>query len=174
MRRPTISRRARWAVPAGALAVVGAVAAGTVLAATAQASPVLPVRTPAQLLAAVSGQTGSVPPFTGSVVESASLGLPDLPGMSSMGSMTSLLTGSHTINIWYSNPRHLRVSMPGEMSESDMFVTGNSAWSWDSNGNQVTHYLLPANDKRHLLSCLRSPRSRPPSRCWPRSARRPR
>jgi outer membrane lipoprotein-sorting protein len=150
MRRPTISRRARWAVPAGALAVVGAVAAGTVLAATAQASPVLPVRTPAQLLAAVSGQTGSVPPFTGSVVESASLGLPDLPGMSSMGSMTSLLTGSHTINIWYSNPRHLRVSMPGEMSESDMFVTGNSAWSWDSNGNQVTHYLLPANDKRQM------------------------
>ena len=150
MRRPTITRRTRWAVPAGALAVVGAVTAGLIVAANAQASPVLPVRTPAQLLAAVSGETGSVPPFTGSVVETARLGLPDLPGLSNLGSITSLLTGSNTVNIWYSNPRHLRISIPAAMSESDFFVDGNSAWSWDSTGNDVTHYLLPANAKREM------------------------
>jgi outer membrane lipoprotein-sorting protein len=150
MRRPTITRRARWAVPAGALAVVGAVAAGAIVAANAQASPVLPVRTPAQLLAAVAGESESVPPFTGSVVENANLGLPDLPGMDDLGSLMSLLTGSHTVNIWYSSPRHLRVSVPSTMSESDLFVDGNSAWSWDSTSNDVTHYLLPAHAKQVL------------------------
>jgi outer membrane lipoprotein-sorting protein len=150
MRRPTITRRARWAVPAGALAIVAAVAAGAVVATTAQASPVLPVRTPAQLLAAVSGATGAMPAFTGSVVENASLGLPDLPGMDSLGSLTSLLTGSHTVDIWYSSARHLRLSVPSTMSESDVFVDGNSAWTWDSTSNHVTHYLLPADAKKDL------------------------
>jgi len=74
------SPRARWAVPAGALAAVGAVMAGALIG-TAQASPTLPARTPAQLLAAVAGRTGPLPPLTGTVVESAALGLPDLPGI---------------------------------------------------------------------------------------------
>jgi hypothetical protein len=47
---PTLTRRARWAIPAGAVALAGALTAGTMIS-TAQASPELPVRTPAQLLA---------------------------------------------------------------------------------------------------------------------------
>ena len=147
MDRPILSRRARWAVPAAAVAAVGAVAAGA-LVTTAQASPVLPVRTSAQLLAAVSGRDATLAPFTGTVAETASLGLPDLPGVDSPTSVTSLLTGSHTMKIWYANPTHLRLSVPGAMTESDLFVNGRTAWYWQSTGNQVTKFLLPANSAR--------------------------
>ena len=74
---PKLSRGARWAVPAGALVVTGAVMAGSLIS-VAQAAPSLPSRTPAQLLAAVAQDQG--PAFYGSVLETASLGLPSLPG----------------------------------------------------------------------------------------------
>jgi outer membrane lipoprotein-sorting protein len=139
------SPRARWAVPAGALAAVGAVMAGALIG-TAQASPTLPARTPAQLLAAVAGRTGPLPPLTGTVVESAALGLPDLPGIDNPSSITTLLTGSHTVRIWYADGRHFRLAMPGMASESDLIVNGSTAWYWQSTTNSVTRYVLPAGD----------------------------
>ncbi|HEY2577345.1 MAG TPA: hypothetical protein VGI74_13655 [Streptosporangiaceae bacterium] len=140
-RIPKFSRRARWAVPAGALAVTGAVIAG-VLVPSAQASPVLPARTAAQLLATVSGRTGSLPAFTGTIVENAALGLPDLPGQDDATSLTSLLSGNHTVKIWYSDPSHLRLAVPQNLTESDMIINGGSAWYWQSTTNSVTHVLL--------------------------------
>jgi outer membrane lipoprotein-sorting protein len=145
-RLPKFSRRARWAVPAGALAVTGAVIAGA-LASTAQASPVLPARTAAQLLASVSGRTGALPPLTGTVVENASLGLPDLPGQADSTSITSLLTGNHTIRIWYADPSHVRLAVPGDMSESDLILDGHTGWYWQSTTNSVTKLLLPADQR---------------------------
>ena len=139
------SPRARWAVPAGVLAAVGAVMAGALIG-TAQASPALPARTPAQLLAAVAGRTGPLPPLTGTVVESAALGLPDLPGTDNPSSITTLLTGSHTVRIWYAGPRHFRLAVPGMASESDLIVNGSTAWYWQSTTNSVTRYSLPAGD----------------------------
>ncbi len=70
-----LTRRLRWAVPIGAVAVTFGVLAAS-LVAGAQATPSLPTRTPAQLLAAVAGQTGPLPAMTGTVVETAALGLP--------------------------------------------------------------------------------------------------
>ena len=64
-----LNRRARWAVPGGAVAVTAAVIAGLQIPA-AQASPDLPAKTPAQLLASLSGDK-KVPPMTGTVVETA-------------------------------------------------------------------------------------------------------
>src|SRR5215468_4343847 len=64
---PKFSRRSRWAVPAGIVAAVAAVGIASAIT-VAQASPALPPRTPAQLLAAVAGP-GSVPPLTGTVGE---------------------------------------------------------------------------------------------------------
>ena len=151
MNRPILSRRGRWAVPAGALAVTGAVIAA-VLAPSAQASPILPARTSAQLLAAVSGRDAALPPFTGTVVEDAKLGLPDLPGVADPTSVTSLLTGSHSMRIWYGDSSHLRLSVPGEMSEGDVFVNGRTAWYWQSSPDQATKFLLPADAaKTHQL-----------------------
>src|SRR5438105_15406727 len=98
---PRISRRARWAVPVAALAVTGSVMAGSLIS-VAQAAPALPARTPAQLLAQVGQQAGEhMPALSGTVVETASLGLPSLPHTGNPTSIASLLTGSHTIKVWY-------------------------------------------------------------------------
>src|SRR5215469_16515246 len=137
------SRRGRWAVPAGAVAVVAVVA--TVSAITvAQAAPALPDRTPAQLLAAVAGDHTAPPPLTGTVVETASLGIPQLPGNENPTSLTSLLAGSHTLKIWYGGPRQLRLAAPVQMGESDFILNGNTAWLWQSSTNSVTKFMLPA------------------------------
>src|SRR5258708_5476097 len=65
--RVKMSRRARWAVPGTAVAVTAAVVAALQIPA-AQASPNLPNRTPAQLLASISTDA-KVPPMTGTVTE---------------------------------------------------------------------------------------------------------
>src|SRR6516225_6876781 len=137
---PKLSRRARWAVPVGALAIIGAVTAGSLIS-VAQASPGLPPRTPAQLLAQVGDSV--TPPLTGTVVETTSLGLPSLPGSANPASIASLLTGSHTIRVWYAGPRHFRLAVPESLSETDVIADGNTAWLWESSANTVTKYTLP-------------------------------
>jgi outer membrane lipoprotein-sorting protein len=140
---PTFSRRARWLVPVGAVAVAGAVTAGSIIS-VAQASPELPARTPAQLLAAVAGQTAPPPAFTGTVVETANLGLPQLPDAGNQNSPVSLLSGNHTVNIWYASPQRFRLSVPVPMSETDLIRNGRQAWMWQSSANTVTRMRLPA------------------------------
>ena len=141
---PRFSRRGRWAVPAGVVAVVAAVA--TISAITvAQAAPRLPARTPAELLAAVAGDNSPPPQLTGTVVETASLGVPQLPGDQSPTSITSLLAGSHTLKIWYGRQGRLRLAAPVQLGESDFILNGHTAWLWQSNTDSVTRYLLPAH-----------------------------
>ncbi len=144
---PRISQRARWAIPAGAVALAGAVTAGTMIS-TAQASPELPVRTPAQLLASVAGRDAPLPALTGTVVETASLGLPQLPGGSDPTSIMALLSGSHTIKVWYADPQHIRLAVPVTMRETDLIRNGRQVWVWQSSSNTVTRMQLPANDGR--------------------------
>jgi hypothetical protein len=138
---PKLSRRSRWAIPAGALVVTGGVLAGTLIS-SAQATPGLPARTAAQLLAEVADS--ATPPLTGTVVETASFGLPRLPGTQNPTSPASLLTGSHTVRVWYSGPRHYRLAVPEPLSESDLFRDGSTAWLWQSTANSVTEFSLPA------------------------------
>src|SRR6516162_1283791 len=151
---PKLSRRARWAVPAGALAIIGAVLAGSLIS-VAQASPGLPSRTPAQLLAQVADSV--TPPLTGTVVETTSLGLPSLPGTADPTSIASLLTGSHTIRVWYTGPRHFRLAVPESLSETDVIADGTTAWLWESTTNSVTEYTLPA----HRQAPMTAPTSAP-------------
>jgi outer membrane lipoprotein-sorting protein len=138
-----LPRQARWAVPVGAVAAVGLVIAGSVIAG-AQTTPRLPARTTAQLLAAVSNPAALPPAMTAVVQETASLGLPDLPGSSDPLSPLSLLSGTHTFKIWYDGPVRVRVAVPVSLGETDLRRDGNSAWVWNSRTNQATHYLLPA------------------------------
>ena len=163
---PRISRRARWAVPVGAVALAGAVTAGTMIS-SAQASPELPLRTPAQLLASVAGRTAPLPALTGTVVETASLGLPQLPGGSDPTSITSLLAGSHTIKVWYADPTHIRLSVPTQMSETDLIRDGSQAWVWKSNSNTVTRMQLPAKDGRSARHAAAVPSQVPARRSRP-------
>ena len=138
-----LPRQARWAVPLGAVAAVGLVIAGSVIAG-AQTTPRLPGRTTTQLLAAVSNPAVLPQPMTAVVQESASLGLPDLPSSSDPLSPLSLLSGTHTFKIWYGGPGKVRVAVPVQLGETDLRVNGTSAWLWSSQTNQATHYLLPA------------------------------
>ena len=134
-------------VPAVAVAVTGAVIAGLQIPA-AQASPVLPARTAAQLLANIS-QDQKLPPLTGTVVETTSLGLPQLPQASNPTSLSSLLTGSHTVKVYYQNPQHFRLSLQQPMSETDVIRSGNTLWLWQSTSNSVTEFSAPPGAVKH-------------------------
>jgi outer membrane lipoprotein-sorting protein len=136
-----LSRRARWALPATAVAVTAVIVAGLQIPA-AQATPNLPARTPAQLLAELSSDA-ALPPLTGTMVEATSLGLPQLPQAGSPTSLSSLITGSHTIKIYYQDARHFRLAIPQPESEIDVIRNGSAAWLWNSTENSVTKFELP-------------------------------
>jgi outer membrane lipoprotein-sorting protein len=136
-----LSRRARWAVPGTVVAVTAAAVAALQIPA-AQASPDLPSRTPAQLLASVSNDA-KVPPMTGTVVETASLGLPRLPQTGNPTSPASLLTGSHTMKVYYQDSEHYRLAVPQPGSETDFIANGSKMWLWESASNSVTEITPP-------------------------------
>ncbi|HEY9240806.1 MAG TPA: DUF2092 domain-containing protein [Streptosporangiaceae bacterium] len=142
---PHLPRLARWAVPAAVVATAGGLLATS--GPPSAAAPRLPARSAGQLLAAVTRDAG--PPLSGTITETASLGLPSLPGAGPLGpaaplSALSLLTGSHTVQIWYAGPEHYRLALPQRMSEDDLVRNGTSAWLWNSAANTVTHLTLPA------------------------------
>jgi outer membrane lipoprotein-sorting protein len=140
--RVNLSRRARWAVPTGAVVATAGIIAGLQIP-SAQASPVLPARTPAQLLAQISADD-QVPPLTGTVVESTSLGLPQLPQAGNPTSIASLITGSHTVKVYYQDASHFRLAVPQPESETDIVSNGTKTWLWDSASNSVTEFVAPA------------------------------
>jgi hypothetical protein len=134
--------RARWAVPAGVVAVVGIVAAAT--AAASASVPTLPHRTVAQLLAEV-GQATSKPlgPFTATVQETANLGLPQLPQEVQPGGTAALTSGNQSVTIWYGDPQHIRIAEPVQAGESDLRLNGRTLWLWNSKTQTATKLTLP-------------------------------
>jgi hypothetical protein len=140
-RNVRLSRRARWAVPAGAVAAVGVVIAGATVAG-AQSTPSLPARSAAQLIADVQQATGPGA-MTATLQESASLGLPDLPGSDSSSAGLSLLSGTHTFNLWYADHTHVRVAEPAQLGETDFRRDGQQVWLWNSKTQTATHIVLP-------------------------------
>jgi outer membrane lipoprotein-sorting protein len=139
------SRRARWAVPAVvALALVGI--GPLVQAVTANARGTLPPRTAAQLLVDVSH--ARVKALSGTVVETTDLGLPALPSIGGQGgntaSFSSLVSGSHTMRVWYAGPDRQRIALLGQLGESDLVRHGTDLWAWSSKDNTATHWTVPA------------------------------
>jgi outer membrane lipoprotein-sorting protein len=134
----------RWAVPAVAVA---AVAGGVVLtSAGADAAAQLPPKTAAQLLADVASAPEHA--LSGTVVETARLGLPELPGQAAGTSLQSLVTGSHTARVWYGTDGKARVSLVGDLAETDVVRNGHDVWLWSSQTNEATHVQLPAGADR--------------------------
>jgi outer membrane lipoprotein-sorting protein len=150
-----LSRRTRWAVPGTAVAVTAAVVAALQIPA-AQASPDLPARTPAQLLADLSTDA-ALPPLTGTVVETTSLGLPQLPQTGDPTSLTSLLAGSHTVKVYYQDASHFRLAIPEPQSETDIIADGTKLWLWDSTQDSVTEFFPPADKGKHQEPKLPEP-----------------
>jgi outer membrane lipoprotein-sorting protein len=136
--------RARWAAPATALAVVGAVA----LTANhvASADPSLPPRSAAQLL--VDVQQANLKGLSGTVVQTANLGLPDINlGGSTQGgssSLSSLVSGTHTWRVWLAGPEQQRLALVGSLGESDVIRNGRDLWVWSNKDKTASHTTLPA------------------------------
>jgi outer membrane lipoprotein-sorting protein len=130
----------RWGVPVlvGVAVVGGGAAARTIAAA---ADPSLPPRTAAQLL--VDLQTARLDGGSGTVVQRSDLGLPQLPvGGQGSANLNSLITGAHTLRVWFSGPDHARVALMGTLGESDIITNGHDVWVWDSQKNEATHSTL--------------------------------
>lgn len=137
----------RWIVPVGVAGAVGLVAGG---AFSAQAVDKLAPRSAAQLLADL--QSSHVDGLYGTVVQRSSLGLPELPnigGTSSTGSLTDLLTGSHTARVWYAGDTKQRIAVMDSVGETDVFRNGDQLWQWSSATKTATHTQLPAMAKQH-------------------------
>jgi outer membrane lipoprotein-sorting protein len=138
----------RWLVPAAAAAAIigGGAAVGTFSAA---AEPSLPARSAAQLL--VDLQTARLDGLSGTVVQRADLGLPALPSMGGQGSadLTALISGTHTMRVWYAGPDKARVALLGTLGESDVIRNGTDVWLWNSQQTKATHSKLPATQDRH-------------------------
>ncbi len=134
------SRTLRWSVPFVAVAAI-AIGVGIVTT-SAGAAPALPARSAADLLAALD--KASTQSFSGTVVETARLGIPDLPGSGSSSSLSleALVTGSHTARVWYGSPSQVRVALVGNLSESDVIRNGTDLWIWSSSDNTAEHRVL--------------------------------
>ena len=134
--------KARWAVPATAIvSIVGISSISHLVAADAQV-PNLPPLTAAELLVKVS--TAKVPPFSGTVVLTANLGLPDLGGFAGAvpGSLTDLLAGSHSATVAADGASKIRVTMAGPNAESSWIRNGPDAWSWNSTTQTASHATI--------------------------------
>ncbi|GAB1640314.1 LolA family protein [Krasilnikovia sp. MM14-A1259] len=135
--RPTL----RWLVPSAAAVLVigGGAAAGTIVA---SADPSLPQRSAAQLL--VDVQNAHVDGLSGTIVQTADLGLPAMPGLTAGSTdLTKLVTGSNTARVWYAGEDRMRVAAQGVLGETDVIRNGRDVWLWRSRDNTATHVTLP-------------------------------
>ncbi len=158
----------RWAVPAvTAVALVGGVTAVGGLSAIAGDG--LPARTAAQLL--VDVQEARLDGLSGTVVQKSELGLPDLPiaggsGHAGSSELTSLISGTHTLRVWFAGPDQARMALLGTLGESDVIRNGKDVWIWSSKDKTAKHYVLPTHDaaaKNGTSSPLPSPSDLPTS-----------
>lgn len=132
-----------WVAPVAAAAL--AVGGGLLADNTASAQPPLPKKTAHQLLTAVAG--AKVSGLSGTVTETADLGLPSLPTGGQGGPMASsnfsdLISGTHTLNVWSSGTDKSRVALLGTYGESDLVRNGNQTWLWSSKDKQATHTVF--------------------------------
>ena len=168
-----------WAAPAVGLVVV---AAAVTIPMVASASPVAaaPVRR------AAAGRRRARPdetPLSGTVVETARLGLPALPEVGGTSiSPTALLAGSHTARVWYDGADKARIALVGNLAETDLVRNGRDVWLWTSGAeHRAARCGCPAKTARRDVAVAQSqpaesvhPAAGRASRRSPRSTRRPR
>ncbi|MEU4240785.1 hypothetical protein [Actinoplanes sp. NPDC026619] len=136
------SRRAlRWLVPSAAAVVVigGGAAAGTIIA---NADPSLPPRSAGQLLEDLHDVR--VDGLSGTIVESADLGLPALGRMGAgAADLAGILGGVTTARIWQAGENRARVALLTSHGETDLIRDGANAWMWNSTDKLGSHLTLP-------------------------------
>ena len=105
--------------------------------------PALRWLVPAAVAATVIGGGAAVRTLTADA--SPSLGIPALPTAGGQGScdLSSLVSGSHTLRVWYAGPDSARIALLGTLGESDVIRVGRDVWTWTSSSNTATHRVLP-------------------------------
>jgi outer membrane lipoprotein-sorting protein len=134
----------RWLVPLAVVCAIAVIAALTAVIRASVGGP-LPARSATTLVADLA--TTDAAGISGTVAESADLGLPALPsGLGGDGSAdwTQLISGSHTLRVWSAGPTMTRVALLGTLGESDIIRNGADVWTWSSSDNTATHLRLPS------------------------------
>ena len=135
------TRRLRWLVP-GVVTLLVIGGAATARALTGGESE-LPPRTTDELLAEL--RAARLVGFSGTVVFRCDLDLPvtatAAPGAAPK--LGALLSGSHTLRIWYAGRDRFRLALLGTLGQSDLIRDGSEVWLWESAGNRATRLTLP-------------------------------
>ncbi len=146
-----MSRKASKWLPA---VVVPAVIAVGVVAVPLQAGAAvnLPDKTPAQVLELV--RTSTERSFSGTVVKTADLGLPNLPsthgtasadGVGAVSAVLDALSGSQEAKIAVNGPEKVRVQIADRFAERNIVTNGTDAWYFDSRTSTAFHLAIPAD-----------------------------
>lgn len=138
----------RWAAPVAVVVLIAGLV--SVRAATAESTPTLPERTPAQVLALAGG--ARVDAWSGTVASSVDLDLPALPsaarsdgGADAVAELVwGLLGGTTTARVAHDGPTRSRVAVLDELAEADLIRNGTDVWTYLSRTNTATHVVLPA------------------------------
>lgn len=138
---------------------IASLAATGILRARAQ-SDSLPDITAAALVSAV--RTNPTTGFSGTVVSQLELGLPELSVVKGADaddntSLAALLSGSHTLQMWYGGPDKQRIALLGATDETDLFRNGRELWEWSSENRVAVHTLLPAGETRSPVAPIITP-----------------
>lgn len=136
----------RWAVP-GVTALALVAGGSAIQGIHAIADTGLPARSAAQLL--VDVQQARLDGLSGTVVQKSDLGLPSLPSVGNSGGiassdLTSLISGTHTMRVWFAGPDKARMALLGTLGESDVIRNGQDLWVWASQAKTATYYASPA------------------------------
>ena len=127
----------RWLAP---LAFVLAISGTALVATNATAERKLPTRTAEQLL--VDVQQARVDGLSGTVIQRANLGIPEIPGAGENSELGSLVSGTHTLRVRYSTPDKVRLAVLGTYGETDVITNGKDLWIWSSREQAATHRTL--------------------------------
>jgi hypothetical protein len=147
-------RTTRW-LPAllAPLIVAGAI---TVPLVAANASPNLPDRSAAEIMASVS-MANNLPGYSGTLHQDSNLGLPALPTMTGAGTsdtqsanagadLLGLISSDQTVRVAVNREAGLRVQLLQAMGEQDLIINRENIWQWDNASQSATHVLLPQLD----------------------------
>ena len=129
----------RWLAP---LAFVVAISGTVLVATTATAERKLPPRTAEELL--VDVQQARVDGLSGTVIQKANLGIPEIPGQAGdeTAELRSLVSGTHTLRVRYSEPDKQRLAVFSTYGETDVIRNGNELWVWSSREQAATHRTI--------------------------------
>jgi outer membrane lipoprotein-sorting protein len=129
----------RWLAP---LAFVVAISGTVLVATTATAERKLPPRTAEELLTDV--QQAQVDGLSGTVIQRANLGIPEIPGATGDDSaeLRSLVSGTHTLRVRYSEPDKQRLAVLGTYGETNVIRNGTDLWVWSSREQTAVHRTI--------------------------------